>query len=139
MADPLSIAAGITGLVTFALQAGVVLHTTIRGLQNQDKHARALKTDVSDLNQVLETLLDTVRSHPEIKFDDLEKPLRRCGKACREYAALIVDCTKHANGSRPSVRDWFKQRYMQGDFDEFKSTLAAYKSTISIAVANANL
>ncbi len=139
MADPLSAASGVVGLVTFAFQASLTLYTAIRKLQNQDRNSRALKGELNDLTQVLETLLETVSSHPEINFDALASPLKRCGNACKEYGDLVAECTKHSTGSRASVRDWFKQLYLQGDINDFKSMLAVYKSTINIALANANL
>ncbi|KAK2000210.1 hypothetical protein LX36DRAFT_709504 [Colletotrichum falcatum] len=37
------------------------------------------------------------------------------------------------------MRDWITQNYLQGDTNDFRSMLAAHKSTINIALANANL
>jgi hypothetical protein len=93
MADPLSISSGLIALATFAFQSSVTLYTVIRSLQQQNSNTRALKGELSDLNAVLETLLDTVASHPEIKFDGLESPLRRCGKVCEDYSKIIAKCT----------------------------------------------
>lgn len=139
MADPFSIASGVVSLTAITLQSSLALYTAVRKLQTQDKNSRALKAELNDLNQVLETLLETVSSHPEIDFKALELPLQRCSKSCEEYGELIAKCTRHSTGSRPSLRDWFNQLYLQGDINDFKSMLGAYKSTINIAIANANL
>ena len=139
MADPLSIASSVVALVTFALQSSAVLYTTVRSFQSQDKDVRALKGELGDLTSVLESLLDTVTSHPNLEFDALKIPLHRCGKACQEYGALIERCSKHSTESRPSIRDWITQKYLQGDIDDFRAMLAGYKSTINIALANANM
>ncbi|KAM0267120.1 hypothetical protein ACHAQH_010121, partial [Verticillium albo-atrum] len=139
MADGLSIASGVVALVTFAFQSSTALYTTVRSFQSQDKTARALKTELTDLTNVLESLLETVSANPDINFDSLKLPLYRCGKTCEEYGDLIARCTKHSGTPRPSFRDWIGQQYLKGDISDFKEMLAGYKSTINIALANVNL
>ncbi|KAL5867579.1 hypothetical protein ACKVWM_011593 [Pyricularia oryzae] len=139
MTDPLSTASGVVALVTFALQSSVTLHRTIRSLRSQEKDARALKDELADLTSVLETLLETIEGHPNIEFGSLALPLQRCGKTCQEYGELIAKCTRHSTTSRASLRDWITQRYLQGDINDFRNMLSGYKSTINIALANANI
>ncbi|TLD07959.1 hypothetical protein PspLS_12139 [Pyricularia sp. CBS 133598] len=139
MTDPLSTASGVVALVTFALQSSVTLHRTIRRLRSQEKDARALKDELADLTSVLETLLETIEGHPNIDFGSLALPLQRCGKTCQEYGELIAKCTRHSTSSRASLRDWITQRYLQGDINDFRNMLSGYKSTINIALANANI
>ncbi|EHA56213.1 hypothetical protein MGG_02064 [Pyricularia oryzae 70-15] len=139
MTDPLSTASGVVALVTFALQSSVTLHRTIRSLRSQEKDARALKDELADLTSVLETLLETIEGHPNIDFGSLALPLQRCGKTCQEYGELIAKCTRHSTSSRASLRDWITQRYLQGDINDFRNMLSGYKSTINIALANANI
>ncbi|EGY23412.1 uncharacterized protein VDAG_04850 [Verticillium dahliae VdLs.17] len=139
MADGLSIASGVVALITFAFQSSTALYTTVRSFQSQDKTARALKTELTDLTAVLESLLETVSANPDINFEALKLPLYRCGKTCEEYGDLIARCTKHSSTPRPSFRDWIGQQYLKGDISDFKEMLAGYKSTINIALANVNL
>ncbi|QBZ58569.1 hypothetical protein PoMZ_03524 [Pyricularia oryzae] len=139
MTDPLSTASGVVALVTFALQSSVTLHRTIRSLRSQEKDARALKDELADLTSVLETLLETIEGHPNIDFGSLALPLQRCGKTCQKYGELIAKCTRHSTSSRASLRDWITQRYLQGDINNFRNMLSGYKSTINIALANANI
>lgn len=137
MADPVSSVLAIGG---FALKSTIALHGTIRSFQSQNKDARALKAEVNDLTCVLESLLETVANNPTLDFKALELPLQRCGTSCEEYGKIVARCTKHSNDeSRPSVRDWITQKYLQGDINDFRLMLAAHKSTINIALANANL
>ncbi|SPJ89680.1 uncharacterized protein FTOL_13041 [Fusarium torulosum] len=124
MADGLSVASGVLALVTFAFQSSTILFKTVRSFKTQDANARALKTELSDLTGVLQSLLETVTNHPEINFDSLELPLLRCGKTCEEYGKLIARCTRHSNGTRPSFRDWIGQQYLKGDITDFKDMLA---------------
>lgn len=139
MVDPLSITTGIVTFVTFAFQSSALLHSTIRGFKSQNKDIRALRDELGDLTNVLESLLGTITAHPSINFDTLKLPLQRCGTACEEYNELIARCSKHSDGSRPSIRDWITQKYLQGDITDFRTMLASYKSTINIALANANM
>lgn len=139
MTDPLSIAAGILAVAGFALKSSMALHNTIRGFQSQNKDARALKAEISDLTGVLSSLLETISNNPTLDFQSLKCPLQRCGNACEEYGRIIARCTKHSDTSRSSMRDWITQKYLQGDINDFRTMLAAYKSTINIALANANL
>ncbi|KAH9203539.1 hypothetical protein DL95DRAFT_529608 [Leptodontidium sp. 2 PMI_412] len=69
----------------------------------------------------------------------LRLPLLRCGKACEDFEALIVKCTTHSGGSKTSFRDWAKLKYMGDDIVGFKNMLAGYKSTIMIALGDANM
>lgn len=140
MADPLSITASVLAIGGFALKSSTALHELIRSFQSQNRDARALKSEVGDLNVVLDSLLETVPNKPNLDFRALELPLQRCGHACEEYRKVVQKCTQHSNDkSRSSVRDWITQKYLQGDINDFKAMLAAHKSTINIALANANL
>lgn len=122
------------------LNSCVMLHTMIRSFHSQKREARALKSELSDLTSVLESLLETVAQNPTLDFGALEIPLQRCGQACEEYGKLVERCTKHSSdNSRRSVRDWLSQTYLQGDIDDFRAMLASHKATINIALANANL
>jgi hypothetical protein len=87
----------------------------------------------------LGSLLETIASNPTLDFQALKIPFERCGHACEEYAKVIARCTKHSDGPRPSAGDWITQKYLQGDINDFRTMLAIYKSTINIALANANL
>lgn len=140
MADPLTITTSVLAVGGFAFKASTALHELIRGFQSQNKDARALKAEVGDLTEVLGSLLETIASNPTLDFGTLKLPLQRCGHACEEYGKIIERCTQHSGDkSRPSVRDWVTQKYLQGDINDFKAMLAAHKSTIAIALANANL
>jgi hypothetical protein len=139
MGDPLSITAGVLAVGGFALKSSMALHSIIRGFQSQNKDARALKAEISDLTGVLTSLLETISNNPTLNFQPLERPLQRCGNACEEYGKIIARCMKHSNDSRSSMRDWITQKYLQGDINDFRTMLAAHKSTINIALANANL
>ncbi|KAG5805475.1 hypothetical protein H9Q74_008458 [Fusarium xylarioides] len=139
MADSLSIASSVAALAVFALKSSTVLYTTIRDFQSQDKSARVLKNELADLRGVLQSLAETVDNNGDSNFDVLKLPLLRCGKTCEEYGELITRCTKHPGLSRPSLPDWISQQYLKGDINDFREMVAGYKSTINVALVNANM
>ncbi|KJZ69222.1 hypothetical protein HIM_11385 [Hirsutella minnesotensis 3608] len=139
MADPLSISASVIALVTFAVASSTNLYATIRAFRSQDKRLRALKSELGDLNDVLKALLETVNNNPDLDFEALKPPLHRCGNACKEYGDLIARFAERPTSSGSTIRHWITEKYLQGDITDFKAMLAGYKSTINIALANANI
>ena len=138
MADPLSIASGVLTLTVFAFQSSRALYQTVASLQNNQRTVRQLKEELEALSGALEALQETI-TNVNIDLAILRLPLLRCGKACEEFEALIVKCTAHSGGSKTSFRDWAKLKYMGDDIVGFKNMLAGYKSTIMIALGDANM
>jgi len=138
MADPLSIASGVLTLTVFAFQSSRALYQTVASLQNNQRTVRQLKEELEALSGALEALQETI-NNVDIDLAILRLPLLRCGKACEEFEALIVKCTAHSSGSKTSFRDWAKLKYMGEDIVGFKNMLAGYKSTIIIALGDANM
>jgi hypothetical protein len=139
MADPISLASGLVALVTFALQSSTLLYQTVDSYRSHSKKVRDLKEELEALALVLQTLSETVGKNKDTKLTALELPLLRCGNACKEFKDVITKCSARSGGSRTSFRDWAKLRYMGDGIDEFREMLAGYKSTINIALADANL
>ena len=139
MADPVSLSSGLLTLVTFAFQSSVVLYKAIEGFRSHPKNVRDLKEELEALAAVLQSLSETVEKHRDTDLTPLKLPLLRCGKACREFEDAVAKCSSRSGGSRTSFRDWAKLRYMGDGIDEFRRMLAGYKSTITIALANATL
>ncbi|KAI1839559.1 hypothetical protein JX266_014231 [Neoarthrinium moseri] len=138
--DPFSLPTGLLVIGGVTLKSVMALHGLIRSLGSQNKDARALKAEVSDLSGVLSSLMETVANNPSLNFEALKGPLQRCGKSCEEYSAIIARCTKRSDGTtRLSMRDWITQKYLQGDINDFRTMLSAHKSTIIIALACENL
>lgn len=141
MAEPISLASGIVALATFAFKSSVSLYQVVESFQNNQRTMRRLKEEVESLNGVLLSL-QKVTAGNSADLDGLKGlnlPLLRCGKACKDFEAEIIKCTAHCGGSRTSFRDWAKLKYMGDDIAGFKNMLAGYKSTIIIALGDANL
>jgi len=139
MADPISLASGLVALVTFALKSSSLLYDTVQSYRSHPKNVRDLKDELEALAGVLQALSETVEQNKDTDFTALKLPLLRCGNACKEFDEVIAKCSSHSGGSRTSFRDWAKLKYMGDGIDEFRRMLAGYKSTINIALADANL
>jgi hypothetical protein len=138
MAETIGIASGLLTLAGFALGSSKSLYQTVKSFQNNQRTIRELREELEALNGVLQSLHQTV-ANTNADLTSLKLPLFRCGKACKEFEAVISKCTAHSDGSRKSFRDWAKLKYMGDDIVGFKNMLAGYKSTVSIALGDANL
>ena len=138
MADPISLASGLLALTTFALQSSKSLYQAIESFQKCPRTICDLKEELEALDGVLHSLHETA-SNSNIDLTGLKLPLLRCGNCCRDLETLINKCTTHSSGSKTSIRDWAKLQYMEKDIVGIQMMLAVYKSTISIALADANV
>jgi hypothetical protein len=139
MADPISLASGLLALVIFAHKSCLTLHTTIQSFKTHPKRVRDLINELETLSSVLESLTDTIKSDTGANLSALDLPLQRCGNACNEFLQELQKCCSRSGGDRQSFRDWAKLRYMGDNIDDFKDSLAAYKSTITIALTDVHM
>ena len=138
MADPISLASGLVALTTFALQSSKTLYQAIESFKSNRKAIRDLREELEALNGVLRSLAETATGN-ETHLDALKLPLLRCGAACKDFEAVVIKCSAHSDGSKTSFRDWAKLTCMGEDVTGFRNVLAGYKSTISIALSDANI
>lgn len=138
MAEVVGTVSAIASLATLALQSSITLYQTLQSLQSRDKVIRELRQELEALHGVLQALDESLGNF-EFDLTALKQPLMRCNNACGEFNALIMKCTSHSIEGQSSKRDWLRLRYMGKDITGFKDMLASYKSTISIALAYANL
>ncbi|PIA82978.1 hypothetical protein CB0940_12194 [Cercospora beticola] len=140
MSDPLSAATAVIGLVPISFQAARALRDTIQSFKNHPRQLRGLFDELEDLINVLGELKSIVHAVGEPSFVLLEAPLRRCDAACKEFTKALQDCDRSDQGEfKSTFTGWLKIRWRGSDINEFKDTLAGYKSTIAIAIAGANL
>src|SRR5262249_16866972 len=116
----------------------ISLYQAVKSFQNNQRTIRELKEELEALDGALRSLCDTV-ADGKTDLSALKLPLLRCGNACSEFEAVISSCTGHSASSRRSFRDWAKLKYIGSDIVWFKNMLAGYKSTISIALGDANV
>jgi hypothetical protein len=139
MAEPISLASGLLALATFAFQASITLYNTVKSYEIHPKRVRDLIDELETLSGVLRTLAGTVESTTDVDLSTLKVPLLRCGNACKEFDQEIAKCSSRSGEGVKSFRDWAKLRYMGDNIDAFRQLLAGYKSTLTIALTDANL
>lgn len=138
MAEAFGIASGLVGLAGFAFQTSKSLYQLVESFKSSKRAIRDLRDELQSLNDVLKTLKGTA-AELEDELDALKQPLLRCGRICQEFEEILKSCTSHSGVDRTSFRDWAKLRYMGGDINNLRTTLAGYKATISIALGSATL
>lgn len=139
MAEPISLASGLLALATFAFQSSVSLYDTVKSFRSHPTRVRQLMEELEALSGVLGPLVDRVQATNDTELSALNLPLLRCGDACKHFQEEIMRCAGRSSDTRTSFRDWAKLKYMGDDVDGFRRVLAAYKSTITIALTDANL
>ncbi|KAL4816631.1 hypothetical protein BDW67DRAFT_41055 [Aspergillus spinulosporus] len=139
MAEPISLASGLLALATFAFQSSVSLYDLVKSFRSHPARVRELIGELEALSGVLGPLVDRVQATSDKDLSVLNLPLLGCGNACKEFQAEIMKCVGRSSATRTSFRDWAKLKYMGDDIDGFRRGLAAYKSTIIIALTDANL
>ncbi|KAJ4246050.1 hypothetical protein NW762_013795 [Fusarium torreyae] len=139
MSDPLSVASALIAIVTATLQSSKVLYETIRSFRNHRTAVSDLVRELKGLELVLGPLEEHVRAD-ETAFLPLKFPLIQCREACVGFQELVERSSMRTRGeARTSIRDWARLTFMNGDIVSFKELVAGYKSTINIALADANL
>ena len=138
MAEPIGVASGALALTVFAFQSSKTLCELISSFKNYGRNVYNLKRELEALTIVLGSLHETVEDGT-VDLSSLELPLSHCGKACKEFAAVINKCTAHTKESRASFRDWFRLSYMGKDISTFTNLVAGYKATITIALGDSNM
>lgn len=139
MAEAIGVVSGLITLVGFAYQSSTTLHNLIKSFKSHVERVRELAEELDALIEVLKSLQITVHSDCGTDLSVLELPLSRCGKACDDFAAIIVKCSSRSKNDRTSFRDWVKIKYMGEDIDGFRRLLSSYKQVIGLALTNANL
>lgn len=139
MAEPIGLAAGLLALATFAFQSSITLYQTLQSFQSHPKRVRDLMEELEALSGVLGPLSETVSATNDVNLSILDRPLLRCGNACKEFEQELLKCSSRSDGNRTSFRDWAKLRYIGEDIDGFRRLLAGYKLTICIALTHVHL
>lgn len=142
MADPLSLATGLLTLFTFAYSACQTLLREIEAFENQPKDIIYLKNELESLKCVLDPLFAVIcepGTDTNVDLVGLKPPLLGCGEACKDMGNLIQKCTNYSDGKRPSLRDWASLKLRADQIKSVRGILSVYRSTITLALANATL
>jgi hypothetical protein len=138
MADPLSITAGVAGLLGFALHGSKRMLEFIDGIRNAPKDIAAISVDLRALYQeiaALAAMQEGFCRNPTMA-DYLREPLENCVDVFTEFTMTLNQYVVTTRDGSTKVRTWkhitwaFKEKEIQ----LFRNTLLAYKSSLSIAI-----
>jgi len=138
MAEVLGVGSALITFIIAAIHSTQALHETVRSYQNHSKDLRQLREQLEALESVLKSV-QNIADEGKSSLKALELPLQRCNDACKDFEAVLVKYSSRYGGTKISIRDWARFKFMGSDIRGFADTLSGYKSTIAIALGDANL
>ncbi|KAL0937440.1 uncharacterized protein CTRU02_207171 [Colletotrichum truncatum] len=139
MAEPIGVASGAVTFASLAFKSSIALYNAIQGYRKHTSKVQSLLDELKALSEVLRLLTETIDEYPDIDFSALELPLQQCDEGCKAFKEELLKCSSRSTGDRTSFRDWAKLQYLGDGIGEFTQIIANYKSTINIALAEAQI
>lgn len=128
MGDPLSIASGVIGILTLALNASKKLYELSQSIQGHPREVESMRDEFKMLSSILKQLQQKSTKALSSKDELLEAPLKGCFDCCDEL-------NKYLKGlGSPGVRDWLRLQFRGRAIEDLKARLLSYKSYLSIAL-----
>ncbi|THW91102.1 hypothetical protein D6D15_04091 [Aureobasidium pullulans] len=128
MGDPLSIASGVIGILTLALNASKKLYELSQSIQGHPREVESMRDEFKMLSSILKQLQQKSTKALSSKDELLEAPLKGCFDCCDELNKSLKGL-----GS-PGVRDWLRLQFRGRAIEDLKARLLSYKSYLSIAL-----
>lgn len=111
------------------------VYDLLADIQPSPRPVRDLKGEVKTLIELSQAL-----SHVDSKqMESLDKPLRGCGKICKDLVDAYKKCMQRSSNNGENLRVWFKMRISGKTMDENRTLLVSYKSALSFALGEINL
>lgn len=109
MTDPLSVTAGVAGLVTFALQGVRLLVNDINNIREAPKSLERLQVDLTSVGSSLACLEDIDELQLKLLGDHVYNQstaaIERCKSTCFEFHNDLQSWTKRSRDGKLSWRD----------------------------------
>jgi hypothetical protein len=133
MADPLSIASGIAGLLSFGVQVTQALVDFYFAYKDQDTNLARITRNLENLHSTFRTLdvaIQDRRSRADAQdvFKEVEKATQRCEEIINE---LQIECQKFDKGSITSFRDRIQVAGRRAAYPFRRSTLQKLEEDIA--------
>jgi hypothetical protein len=143
MADPLSVTAGIVGVVGFALHSAKRLHDFIDSLRDAPHDIAAISKDLKALYEVLGILagMQHELARNAALCECLLSPLDNCVDIFEEFTITLHRYSHTTREGALKVRTW-KQipwAFKDTEIQRFRDTLLTYKASMSLAISVVNL
>jgi predicted nucleic acid-binding Zn-ribbon protein len=138
MAEVIGVTSGLVALITFGLTATSSLLATIKQFKQASSTITRIGAELTALNNVLNALSSAIED-VDVDVTALKCPIQQCTKLCEEFEKALCDSAGSAEGARENFHSWKKLKVRGGDINDFRDSIEAYKSTISIALCVINM
>jgi hypothetical protein len=147
----ITIIGGVAAIVTNVWKVSKDLHDLINGIKNAPRHIQTISDDLRGLYVALGALqgllpkLDTNRESTDLVpmfepiFESLQLNLENCFHVLVETSTKLGRYTKPSGGMGQNKWTAFRWQFKEKDIAELRGQLAAYKMTVNLALATANL
>jgi hypothetical protein len=142
MADPLSIGAGVVGIIVPALHGTRLLLDDLRCIIDAPKAIETLKEDLCSVEMAL-TSLQAVKDVEwellgNVVVEQSKATINTCTKACDMFQADLQRWTKHSDEGKLSWQDranvgFFKQRRIKAISNQLQTCQISINSLVGIA------
>lgn len=142
MADPLSISAGVVGIIVPALHGSRLLLDDLQCIIDAPKALETLKTDLSSVEMALTSLRAVNDAEWELLGDPVVKQskaaIHTCTKACDLFRTDLQRWTKHSDEGKLSWQDranvgFLKQRRIKAISGQLQTFQIGINSVVGIA------
>jgi len=142
MADPLSIGAGVVGIIVPALHGARLLLDDLRCIIDAPKAIETLKEDLCSVEMALTSLQAVKDVEWELLgntvVEQSKATINTCTKACDMFRADLQRWTKHSDEGKLSWQDranvgFFKQRRIKAISDQLQTCQISINSVVGIA------
>jgi hypothetical protein len=144
MTDPLSVAAGVTGLVAFALEGVRLLAKDVNGIKEAPRSLENLRSDLASVGSSLECLENIDESQLRLLgdqiYDQSTAAIESCKSTCFDFHDDLQSWIKGPRDGKLSWRDRtkigvFKERQIEA----MSRKLQNCKLTLNSVTVTANL
>lgn len=142
MADPLSISAGVVGIIVPALHASRLLLDDVRRIIDAPRALETLKTDLDSVELALTSLRAVKDADWELLGDSVAEQskatIEGCTTACELFRTNLRLWTKHSDGKKLSWKDranvgFLKQRQIKAMSSQLQTCHIGINSLVGIA------
>jgi hypothetical protein len=142
MADPLSISAGVVGIIVPALHGSRLLLDDVRHIIDAPKALETLKTNLQSVELALTSLQAVKDAEWELLGDSVAEQskatIKSCTTACKLFRTDLQRWTKHSDENGLSWKDranvgFFKQRQIKAMSDQLQTCYSGMNSVVGIA------
>ena len=147
MPEPISIASGVSALVTNGIKLCLGISAAIDNLKSAPKHVRVIATDLRSLYSILGTIQTYLDDEDLTKglyntsksaCDNLQQILSNVVDILRTFETVINGYIKLGQASR--LAGWNRTQWLwkEKEVERLRNHLSDHKMTLNIAIAMAN-